>query len=189
LVLLFIPLLLNYILPSLPKFLNNWRKIFNILLIAIDELGVDSIKLNNSIKSIYSHRSSSVYAVHILNGNELCRWINKVNDLFTPPDETEVQVGILLFVNKIQSSWTDCTYLSVIPKIYMLTHAVEFIKKHHALGLYSEVPIESYHAKFNDKYREHHYNVDKNNKEFIVLMLIYFYCTINFFIYSSIANI
>ena len=63
------------------------------------------------------------------------------------------------------TSRSGCTNRPLFPKIHMLHHAAEFVSKHHALGLFSEAPIESFHARFNEKYRDHHYNKGSSKAE------------------------
>jgi hypothetical protein len=43
----------------------------------------------------------------------------------------------------------------------MLSHCVEFAKKHKFLGCFSETPIESYHAKYNFAFAHTHRNLGK----------------------------
>jgi hypothetical protein len=183
----------QYIIPiPLHLFLGISNKIISEVL--VDELGVNETKLKMLIKSIrttHSHSSIGRSSVHALNGNELVRWVKKVDDFITPSPFNESHFIILIYwiqqlsnsllhgeewtrdeinefkclVKQIQSSWSGCTNRPLFPKIHMLHHAAEFVSKHHALGLFSEAPIESFHAKFNEKYRDHHYNKGSSKAE------------------------
>jgi hypothetical protein len=53
---------------------------------------------------------------------------------------------------------------SSFPKLHMLTHAAEFARRFKALGRYSEAQIESYHARFNHKFRHTHRNLGANTE-------------------------
>jgi len=55
----------------------------------------------------------------------------------------------------MQSEWTAVTNTTVTPKVHMLTHAVEWVKKHRRLGVCSEAQIESYHARFTRIMNDH----------------------------------
>jgi len=58
-------------------------------------------------------------------------------------------------VASMQSEWTAVTNTTVTPKVHMLTHAVEWVKRHRRLGVCSEAQIESYHARFTRIMNDH----------------------------------
>lgn len=62
-------------------------------------------------------------------------------------------------VQDMQQHWTAGTGLRSFPKLHMLTHAAEFARRFNALGRYSEAQIESYHARFNHKFKHNHRNL------------------------------
>jgi hypothetical protein len=171
-------------------FLGIGNKIIKDIL--IDELGVDNKQLQKSIqsiKTIHSHRSSGVAAVHTLNGIELSKWIEIIYNFIKPNKKLngcklltvmywlqQLKIHLLhnkvfttynlndfiFLVDQIQSNWEYVTNNKLIPKIHMLSHAIEFIKQHKYLGLYSESPIEHSHYMFNKLYRNTHYNMGGN---------------------------
>jgi hypothetical protein len=160
--------------------------------VLVDELGIDYSKLQASIKRIKSVSSSpGASSIHALNGKEAHKWVKTVESVIEPPEGTEMKVAIVckwmrglgesLFHRKVWSrvdrvhfsslvhemllNWEAVTNNAVTPKIHMLIHAVQFVELHHALGTYTEAHIESYHAKFNNKYRVNHKNKGRHEKE------------------------
>jgi hypothetical protein len=172
-------------------FLGIGNKIIKDVL--IDEFDIDNKQLQKSIKSvktIHSHRSSGVSAVHTLNGIELSKWIKIIYNFIPSIDTTPSELLTIIYwlqelklhllhnniftknnlnefsslVEHIQTNWEGIINNKLIPKIHMLSHAIEFIKQHNYLGLYSESPIEHSHYMFNNLYRHTHYNMGgKNN--------------------------
>ena len=68
-------------------------------------------------------------------------------------------------VDEIHRTWLLTTSSPLFPKLHMLHHCVDFVKRYNFLGSASESPIESFHATYNALYDQHHLNSARNDPE------------------------
>lgn len=137
------------------------------------------------IKTTHSKGCSGRSSYHSLNGPELVRFLEQSHRLFSGADikqscqlddlvkwlnqlqhflltvtewsEVDLQLWSSI-VSTIQSSWTSTTGHAAFPKLHMLTHAVEFARRHRFLSLVSESSMERFHHQFNHLYNIVHLN-------------------------------
>jgi hypothetical protein len=93
--------------------------------------------------------------IRILNTNllHIQPWNNKMIDEFNTQ------------INSITQEWLNVTQTKPFPKLHMLLHSIQFIKKWNKLGQLSESQIESYHAQFNQLFHIQHKNQSNNIAE------------------------
>ena len=68
-------------------------------------------------------------------------------------------------VDEIQQQWRTTTRDHPFPKLHMLRHCYEFMKRHRILGRVSESEMESFHGQFNRLYHHNHRNLTKKPQE------------------------
>ena len=68
-------------------------------------------------------------------------------------------------VKNMHQHWIAETNDNKFPKLHMLLHAVHFVRRHGYLGRVSEERIESFHAQYNIKFYDHHFNSSHNQDE------------------------
>jgi hypothetical protein len=107
--------------------------------------------------------SAATKATHSI----LSRWLKQLHSsLLHRRDWTRAEIeawrGV---VDDIQQHWCAETSIAAFPKLHMLRHTVEFAERHRFLGRASEAQIESFHAKFNELFHDHHHNRGRHTAE------------------------
>jgi hypothetical protein len=97
----------------------------------------------------------------------LKRWLENLHDhLLHKGEWTTKQIeDWRAALEDIQQNWSSETGQTAFPKLHMLRHSLEFAERHRFLGRASEAQIESYHARFNTLFHDHHLNMAHNDAE------------------------
>jgi len=94
------------------------------------------------------------------NLNRAARWLSKLSKFLLASKEWELTEVFVMkhLVDEIHQQWCSTIGDTPFPKLHMLRHCYEFLKRHRILGRVSESEMESCHGQMNRLYHHNHLN-------------------------------
>jgi predicted house-cleaning noncanonical NTP pyrophosphatase (MazG superfamily) len=107
------------------------------------------------------------------------KWVRELKNYLLSKDKFEAEeiADFIDLINEIISEWSSVTGDTLFPKLHMLRHAGEFMKKWKMLGSVSESKLESAHFTVNKLFHTNYSNLGNDTNARLL-------CTLQHFVYD-----